>query len=282
MYDVLKIIIALGCLLYASYHDMKTRKIPSWIWWLMGIPALIFYGIDAYMSKKEMLIMLIPLAAVLIEALTERDDLRNIGSTWPFFLMYMAALAALLWGYSFYRNDSLFLSALSATGISVFFFALYSINILHGAADVKALVMLSLLFYGYPLSAAQSAPYLSVLFPFSLSVMLLASLFGALLPIYFLILNLAKGNMRFPEMLFGYPMDIERARDEKVWPMLVIKDGRAKRMLLPPKYMDIDWDTMEKAGIRVVWVTPKIPFIVPITIGFMLTVILGNPLAYFL
>ncbi len=283
MFDILKIIIALSCLLYASYHDLRTRLIPGWIWWLMGIPALIFYGIESYLRNPELLIMLVPLGAVLVEALIERDDLRNLEKTWPFFLMYLAAFGALMWGYISFKDDSMFLGALSATGISVFFFLLYSMNIIHGAADAKAMVMLSLLFYEYPPSLiGKDVPGVSVLFPFSLAVFLLASLIVALLPIYFLVSNLLKGDIGLPEMLFGHRMDIEEARKRKVWPMVLVEEGKIRRVLMPSKNMEIDWDAIENAGINRPWVTPKIPFILPITIGFVLSLLIGNPMAYFL
>ena len=273
MYELVKIAIALSCLLYASYHDMRTRLIPSWIWWIMGISALIFYGLDAYMNDGKMLIMLVPMGAVLIEALVERDDMRNLRETWPFFILYLSGFGVLLWGYSEYRHDIMFLGALSATAISVLFFALYYSNIIHGAADAKALVMISLMFYFYPFS---SRTPLSVVFPFSLLVLFYASLTVALSPIYFLIRNMARGNMRFPEMLFGYPEDIENAQKKKVWPMVKVENGKIKRALMPPKYMDIDWKAIEDAGLKEVWVTPKIPFIVPITIGFVIALLTGN------
>ncbi len=284
MYDELKIIIAISCLLYASYHDLKTRLVPKWIWWFMGIPALIFYGVEAYGRNPALLIMLLPLFGTLVEALVERDELSDIRVTWPFFLIYLVSFAGFVWGYITMRDEPLFLGALSAVAVSIFFFVLYYTNVIHGAADAKALVMLTLLFYRYPdftgLFAHNPPEELSVLFPFSLSVLLLASLTVVLLPLYFLVLNLMKGDKSFPEMLLGYRLDIESARKRKVWPMLVVENGRPRRILLPRKYMEIDWDALENAGIKRLWVTPKVPFIVPITIGFVLTLIFGNPVFY--
>ncbi len=284
MLDILRIAIALSCLIYASYHDIKTRLIPSWIWWIMGLSALFLFSLDAYKEGKEFLLFSVPIAVVMIEALVERDDLRNVEKTWPFFLLYLSAIAVLLWGYGNYREKQIFLGALSATGISVFFFLLYSLNIIHGAADAKAMVMLSIMFYRYPFSMAGNGleGEISVLFPFSLTVLFLASLIVALMPVYFLAINLMKGDVSFPEMLLGYRMKVAEAKKKKVWPMVRIVDGKLKRVLFPTKYMEIDWDAIENSGMDEVWVTPKIPFIVPITLGFILALIIGNPLTYFI
>jgi len=284
VYDEAKVLIALACLFYASYHDMKTRLIPRWIWWFMGIPALVFYGLEAYGRNPELLIMLLPLSGILIEALVEREELGNIRVTWPFFIIYLASFAGFLWGYITMKNDALFLGALSATGVSIFFFVLYYSNIIHGAADAKALVMLSLLFYGYPsigiLHGGALPEAFTLLFPFSLSVLLFASMMVAVLPLYFIAVNLKKGDFSFPEMFFGYRMKIVEARERKLWPMVRIDNGKPRRVLLPGKYMEIDWDAIEKSGMEELWVTPKIPFIVPITIGFILAVILENPMGF--
>lgn len=284
MYDEAKLLIALACLFYASYHDIKTRLIPGWIWWFMGVPALLFYGIEAYNRNPGLLIMLLPLSGVLIEALVEREELNNIRVTWPFFLIYLASFAGFVWGYITMKSELLFLESLSAAGVSIFFFVLYYSNIIHGAADTKALVMLSLLFYAYPelgIIPHHAVPVaFTMLFPFSLSVLLFASLLVAVLPLYFTAVNIKKRDFSFPEMLFGYRMNIKDARKKKLWPMIKIENGKPRKVLLPRKYMDIDWDSLESAGIKDVWVTPKIPFIIPITLGFILALILGNPMQY--
>jgi preflagellin peptidase FlaK len=55
-------------------------------------------------------------------------------------------------------------------------------------------------------------------------------------------------------------------------------EGKRKFIAFPIKDEEIEKE-LEKfraSGISKIWVTPKIPFIVPITLGIILTVIMGN------
>ena len=57
-----------------------------------------------------------------------------------------------------------------------------------------------------------------------------------------------------------------------------IMNGKRKLMVFPGNDIDIELELKElrKAGLKVIWVSPKIPFIIPLTGGVILTVILGN------
>ncbi len=285
MYDAIKVLIALGALIYASYHDIRTRHIPPWVWWPVGIAGLIFYGIEAYTTDPMLLIMLIPMTGILIEALVDRGDVIDLKSgriNIPFFLLYIVSVIAFIWGALNLYPEPLFMASAAAILISILYFFMYYRDIIHGGADAKALVMLSLLFPFYPSFAGFpyfAAPYpVSVLLPFSFSVLFMASLLLSLTPIYFLFSNLAKGKRKFPEMMLGYYLPVSEAKNKKVWPMLRIKDGEPVRTLFPRKSHDFSWEELESAGITEVWVTPKVPFIAMILLGFIVIVVLGNPL----
>jgi len=57
-----------------------------------------------------------------------------------------------------------------------------------------------------------------------------------------------------------------------------VVDGEVKRTLFPRKTHDASWDSLLDAGISEVWVTPKVPFVAVILLGFIFMVVLGNPL----
>jgi prepilin signal peptidase PulO-like enzyme (type II secretory pathway) len=56
-----------------------------------------------------------------------------------------------------------------------------------------------------------------------------------------------------------------------------IKDGKQKLVYMP-KNFDIDEELaeFEKLGITDIWVTPKIPFMIPLLIGFLVAFFLGD------
>ncbi len=285
VYDEIKVAIGAFCLLYAAYHDMKTRVIPPWIWWVMGIFGLFFYFIEAYASGPELLIMLIPLAGILIEALVERDaviDARERKVNLPFMALYILSAAAFLYAVAEFWESPLFLISASAVVISILYMGMYYADILHGGADAKALITLSLLFMNYPtigrLPYISPPPHLSIFLPFSFSVLFVGALAVSLTPFYFLILNLSRGDVAFPEMFLGYRLSVSEAEKKKVWPMLILKDGKIRRSLFPRKNREVSWKDMEEAGISELWVTPKVPFVTYLTLAFLVMITVGNPL----
>lgn len=56
-----------------------------------------------------------------------------------------------------------------------------------------------------------------------------------------------------------------------------IKGGKRKLVYMP-KNFDIGEELaeFEKLGIKNIWVTPKIPFMIPLLAGFLVTFILGD------
>ena len=72
-------------------------------------------------------------------------------------------------------------------------------------------------------------------------------------------------------------MDIEKAKKKFVWPLEKIVDGKRKLVIMPE-----DFDTsehireLEKQGLKRIWVTPKIPFMVPLLIGFIVAYFYGD------
>ena len=72
-------------------------------------------------------------------------------------------------------------------------------------------------------------------------------------------------------------MSIEEAKKRFVWPLEKVVDGKRKLILIPE-----DFDTtplleeLEKKGFRRIWVTPKIPFMVPLLAGFIISYFHGD------
>ena len=64
-------------------------------------------------------------------------------------------------------------------------------------------------------------------------------------------------------------------------PLEKIIDGKRKFAYMP-KNFDIkkDLDEFERQGITKIWITPKVPFMIPLLAGFICTFILGDILNY--
>ena len=76
-------------------------------------------------------------------------------------------------------------------------------------------------------------------------------------------------------------MSIENAKEKFVWPLEKIVDGKRVLSRIPKNFNSEDeWKLFEKEGISKVWVTPKVPFMIPLLIGFIFSFIFGDILFF--
>ena len=113
------------------------------------------------------------------------------------------------------------------------------------------------------------------------SVFFLAAVLTILMAVPYLIINLVRGDREFPFMLAGYRMDIGRVENAHVWPMEDVSDGETVHLISGFEDPEV-LNRLRASGKDRVWVTPIIPFLVPITVSFAIIVFLGNPLFAFI
>ncbi|MGB1698223.1 MAG: A24 family peptidase C-terminal domain-containing protein [Thermoplasmatota archaeon] len=179
---------------------------------------------------------------------------------WPF----MAMAAILVIGDLLQGEWRVYAIALVVT---TFAYLLYALR-LFGGADAKGLMVLAWLFPGWP------AGYGTV--P-AMDALVNATVVSLAIPLALLLQNLVRGNFA-PAAPLGVPMDLEEARSRHVWPMHHVVDGEVKWKLWQQIGTDMDarYEELRAAGMKRVWVTPKIPFMVPLTLGLLLAVWFGN------
>lgn len=143
---------------------------------------------------------------------------------------------------------------------------------LFGGADAKALMVLAFL-------APWPSPSPLSLQP-ALDALANGSLLMVALPALLLAFNLVRGDVAWPAMLLGRPVPIGQARAAHVWPMQrALPDGTVRwrfwqRARL--ESLDAEYDALAKAGVTRVWVTAKVPFLVPLAAGLALSWSWGN------
>jgi len=117
--------------------------------------------------------------------------------------------------------------------------------------------------------------------PFSWSIFANSIILFLFIPISLLVYNAAKRNVKFPYCVLGYKMKISKAREKFVWPLEKIIDGKHKFMYMPKEFdVNEELDEFEKNDINEIWVTPKIPFMIPLLAGFIVAFIFGDILFY--
>ncbi len=72
-------------------------------------------------------------------------------------------------------------------------------------------------------------------------------------------------------------MNIKTAREKFVWPLEKLVDGKRKFVHMPKNFdADEEFDAFQKHGINRIWVTPKIPFMIPLLVGYICAFTLGD------
>jgi preflagellin peptidase FlaK len=244
MIDLIKLFICLIFLLYSCRSDLKTRTVPNELWGVVFVAAL-------------------PLVIA--------DTLAQGGR----YLIY---------------------TAVSVVGIYVFVYVLFRLGAF-GGADAKALIALSFIFpafpditilgYGLPLSGA---PPLNI---FAFSTLANAVLLTIIVPLGILAYNLCtlpvREIMEKPwYLIVGYRCRISDLKDRHV---RLIEDfeceGGEVRKKFTRRGTDIDDPVLKRleqltsSGLigKRVWVTPGLPFTIPITAGFVAAIVYGDLIA---
>ncbi|NIP31085.1 MAG: hypothetical protein GTN59_11135 [Candidatus Dadabacteria bacterium] len=161
-------------------------------------------------------------------------------------------------------------------------YLLFQLRLIFGGADAKALMAIAILVPIEPI-INQFPIWKETPMPFSWSIFANSIIIFLFIPISLLVFNLIKGNLKFPYALLGYKMNINNARDKFVWPLEQFIDGKRKFVYMPKDFdVSEEYDEFEKHNINEIWVTPKIPFMIPLLIGYIFAFIFGDILYYFM
>jgi len=274
MLDLLRLLIAIPFFTYASYQDWKERLVSPQIWLVLGVFAIAL-SIYQFPSKEGLL----PIAASSIFFFEWFFEWEGREKVFQAFL-WLLALSMIILALYIHSPPVLIVSAI----LLPIFRAFHRAGVLKGRADARAIMTVALLqpnypsFLDFPIFKTEFVDIVELTFPFAFLVLLYAAVMAMLLLLAFFFLNLMRGDTGFPEMFLGYRVDIDKVNPEKSWLMERVIDGEHVLVIRPGEHSDEDIENLRKIGRRRVWVQPKIPFIVFITIGLLMAYILGNPI----
>jgi preflagellin peptidase FlaK len=271
-----------AALAYGSYTDLKTRKVPDGVWVLGG--ALGTFLLAAENGLARWLGLLAPALVLFAYAFVEpgkRTCLRErtVRRELWYALCAAAGVCYLVHLLQAPLEVSVKLSLVSV--VILIAYGLYYAGLLFGGADAKALMMLALLVPAQPRTGIlQPYPLLAQYWPFSITIFTNALLVSLCLPLAMLLYNCARRDLRLPEALLGYRVDVEKAREKFVWLMEDVVDCKKRRVLFPKERSEEKkkraLEQLRALGVRKVWATPKIPFIVPLFAGYLCAWFLGD------
>ena len=161
--------------------------------------------------------------------------------------------------------------------------ALFEFGVLYGGADAKAIMVAGLII---PLDATPLLPLPSAAtailgyYPFTLTLLMDAALLAAVVPIGLAVRNLSHGGMDGLRGFTGYRLPVAELPHRFVW----LRD--------PTFHIDPESDVetteedvalrtrqareLTERGVREVWVTPQLPFVVFLFAGAVTAILAGN------
>lgn len=289
----------------AAASDVRTRHVRDRWWIILGTAGLLLLAAElaaTYAAVNHWL--LLGSAAILFYAvfygkpILEEDGLHLR----PVRILVLAAAAVgFLGGVVLpFQPESLpvgtqvlpIAELASAPVLVVLYQVFYQLGLLHGGADAKALIAVALLVPTYPEASPfpwvsldpRTAGTLQTLFPFSFVVLVNAAILFLAVPLAYLVLNAARGDVKLPQALLGTRARLDALPDH-TWLMEKI-DRRGEHVLVLFPRRDVDREgeaaKLREVGVTKVWVTHQVPFVVPLFAGYLLAFLAGNLLLGFL
>jgi len=165
----------------------------------------------------------------------------------------------------------------------LFVVIMYMLDLIRGGADAKALLSLAILFPfhpdlgSFPILQSDNASA-EILFPFSFVVLVTAAIVVAFFPLGFLAKNALAGEFRSPQGFLGYRLNADDFKGRHVWLMERMEQGTHRFYTRPRNDEDLEKEAklLLENGYKRVWVTPKIPFIIPMLVALVFSTLVGN------
>jgi Archaeal Peptidase A24 C-terminus Type II. len=275
MFDCIRVTAVLAVLLYASVSDVRSREVTDNCWRMLGAFGLCCMTYSAFSEgmRWEYVMMIIGAAMILLDILTGVMD----GKFGKIFRVLMLLMFVIPLAVSF--DDMLVKQFFMIFATFVMFIGMFFTGIIKGGADVKCLIVISMIFFSYPSFSvfpliASPGPSYEIIFQFSLMVLLFAALFSLSTVFYVMSKNL-KNNDGSKKGYMGFMMNIDEAMSSHVWPLQYVSEGN---VVTTWKTQDLSvLDDLRAAGEEKVLVTPMVPFLVPMTVAVILLVLIGNP-----
>ena len=280
----------------AARSDFETLSVRDRHWIRWSVPVVLILLVE--MTSENMGIanfcMVFSLVAVFSFCFSEPPDPRDFRD-WNqnealLFVMYALGLVGFVYGATVYsdtnfidlvlgdesKETSLWWSMNAAFLTSTIFYGSWRIGLIQGGADVKALILVTLVFPSWSFVPDQMYPLVEdPLFRMPPSMVLFiwaAAAFLVAPPIIF-IQNAARGNISSLSWILTEAI-------EKNGELTVVDRILPSRRLSNAEDKDTQFELLEDLGLASVWITTKHPFLVYLFLAILPMLLLGDPLSY--
>ena len=217
---------------------------------------------------------------VTILAYASYTDIKTrMASNYLWVIMGLLGTILLLTHYFLVGFENIYMLAFIPIMI-VLVYVFFQLRLIFGGADAKALMALAILVPIQP-NINELPMWGQSLMPGVWQVFSNSIILFLFIPLSLLVINILKRNFSLPHMFLGYKMKISTAKEKFVWPLEKIVEGKRKFVYMPKEFdIDKELNEFEKNKFDEIWVTPKIPFMIPLLGGFIVTFFFGDILFY--
>lgn len=286
----LRAVVLLGGLGFAAYQDWKVREVGDGLWQGMGVIGVVVGFVEFWGDPLALVLWLLVSFWVLEHLFPWDVPVERLSERLPGSIelgVYIGVLAvvvacAIAYGIG---GSGVPIEIIAVAGAVLLARGLFEVGVLYGGADAKALMVAGLLL---PIDATvlwspAGAVVLLGYYPFAVTVLIDAALFAVAVPIAIAIRNLSAHEFTFPRGFTGYTIPVAELPDHYVW----IKDPTFSGFVSDdePEPQTTEEDKalrqrqaseLEKRGVKRVWVTPQLPFVIWILAGAVAALVAGN------
>ena len=288
--NAVRAVVLAGGFAYAARADLRSREVSDALWQILGAIAIVLGALAVAPGGALPLLLWIVVGAFALEHLLPWDDAlgeRHAAMVPAIELAIYAVVIALVSG-SVYRwgigPSAVPLEVIAAVVTVVLARVLFEAGVLYGGADAKALIVAGVLvpIFAVPLlwAPASTSAVLAFL-PFSVALLTNAALFSVAIPIAIAVRNVARGEFSFPRGFTGFTLPVEELPHRFVW----VRDSALGEDTLVDDAETSTDDARRRTeiaahlrdqGVRRVWVTPQLPFLVLMAAGAFAALLAGN------
>jgi len=286
--------VVLCALLGASWSDLRTRRVPDRYWAVMllsGASFLLLEMLEEGSLERPATLLSFSMPAMALVFIVwgypePREVLKGNRTDIAFTLVYSLLVAGAVSSFMFGDRTTFILVFVSflfmLLYLAMYSFSIFGTRLIHGGADAKCMMALAAIYPWYGPSPLSFGPFydrltdiaaLEYVSPFHLGVLINAALATVVIMIVYIPMrNVISGSFHPLRSWTTYRMKVKDLPGKHVW--VVMTEGMGDNKKQDPT--DHLLSELRKRGVNEVRVTPKVPFILSITLGFILQLTLGN------
>ena len=300
---------------WAAWMDHKTRRVVNEHWIVWAKPAIFIWALDLMVQGADWTIYLTASAVIAYASVsvfgrpTIKDALNGSWMDRTFLFWYAVSTVGLVAGALQYQTTTplevvldegdalgmLWWKTASLLLVVLFIDLAWRLRLLHGGADAKALMWVTLVFPTWaavPLPFSDMAEVSVIALPVSIALLIWGGLAFLLIPVVMLVLNFKRGDVRsIGDLRLAWHasmMSLEDVPHRHVWMLTdtmampngelrVVHATRAPRKTPTDEALADHLARLSTLGVAKVWVSHKMPLLVFLFPAVLPLVLLGDP-----